>query len=627
MTLSKAAGLDPDGEKITVSGSGFSGAGAGIYVGLVQDNKFSATNADVWLTQEFIRSASMTAGSWSATVDAKAVVGDSDCITNKCSIYTVAAHGSADRSQDTVTRVAFEAATTTPPTTTPPPTEPPVTTPPTTKPPTTKPPTTNPPTTKPPAGNGPNVTLSKGSGLNASGESITVRGTGFSGGGYGIYVGLAQKNQFSHTDAAVFQDAKFIKSADMSGGSWSTTLNVNSAVPNGDCLTNACAIYTLAAHGSSDRSQDTSVDVSFVGTPPRPGSGTPDGGTGGGGGTGTSGGGTGGGAEAAGGGTFASNSALTVSLSKSTGLNPGGDMVTISGSGFSGAAPGLYVGMVQDSKFSSTNADVWMTTAFLKPDAISGGSWSTTMELAAIMNGSDCMVSTCSIYTVAAHGSSDRSQDSRTPVGFLGGVAPDNASGAPAGGSGAPGGANAALAGKVGEGNSVVVEVSKAEGLDVNGETITVKGSGFSGEGAGIYVGLIQDDKFSVTDAGAWIVTEFVKAADMKDGAWTREVEVKAVMGDSDCTKNACSIYTVAAHGSSDRTQDSQTPVAFGDGVVTPVAAAASNGTVGSAGGAAEVRNLASTFSQGSTWLVLMLGAILGASVTVGTIFASRRKA
>lgn len=623
-TLSKSTGLDPDGETITVTGSGFAGGGSGVYVGLVQDSKFSATDADAWMTTAWIKPTDITDGSWSATVDVAAVIGNSDCLKNTCSIYTVAAHGSPDRSQDTKAPVVFAAPTTQPPTTQPPTTQPPTTTPrPTTSPPatttTTQPPTTSPPpttqppvtqpptTSKPPAGNGPSVSLDRSSGLNAGGDTITVRGSGFSGGGAGIYVGLAQKNLYSSTDASVFQDAKFVKSSDMSSGAWSVTLSVNSAVPGGDCLANSCAVYTLAAHGSSDRSQDTVTDVSFVGAPPA-----------GGGGTGGGGGGAAGGAAA--GGAFASNSALTVTLSKSTDLSPGGETVTISGSGFSGAAPGLYVGMVQDDKFSSTDASVWMTTAFLKPDAISGGSWSTTMELAAVTGGSDCMKNTCSIYTVAAHGSSDRTQDSRTPVGFLGGVAP-SADTSMAAGGGAPA---ARPAGLVGEGNTVKVELSKSEDLDAAGESITIKGSGFSGEGAGIYVGLIQDDRFTFTDASAWMATGFVQASEMTDGAWDIDLEVKALVGDSDCLANACSIYTVAAHGSSDRTQDSQTPVTFtGD----PGAAVATTGDDGVAGSSAQFRNLANSFSQASTWLVLLIGGLLGAGLAVGSVAVLRRRA
>ncbi|WP_430332058.1 hypothetical protein [Rhodococcus sp. ACT016] len=638
-TVSKTTGLKAAGETVTVSGTGFSSSGPGIYVGLVQDDKFSTTNADAWISTVFVRPSQITGGAWSTTVDVMAVAGDSDCAANACSIYTVAAHGSSDRTQDTKTPVTFAATvpTTTPPTTTttappttttaPPTTTtaPPTTT--TTKPPTTKP-TTTPPTTTtttPPAtSNGPKINVSKTSGLNAAGDRITVRGSGFSTAGPGIYVGVAQMNRYSYTDASVFHNPTFIKPTEMPGGSFSTTIEVVGAFAAGDCVANKCAIYTFAAHGSSDRSQDTVTPISFVGTAPpvtQGGGGTTGGGT-------TTGEGA---AGAAPGTTFTANSSLSVSLSKASDINPSGETVTISGSGFSGAAPGLYVGLVQDNVFSSADASVWMTSAFVKPEQISGGNWSISAELVATSGAFDCVKNACSIYTVMAHGSSDRSQDTKTPVSFVGGVAPGTVTAPPAlAGAGAPGAAKTAA-----------VTLSKAKGLKVDGDEITISGTGFSGEQPGIYVGLIQENKFSTTDAGAWMTTAFITPARIKDGAWSTTMKVQAVKGDSDCTKNACSIYTIAAHGSSDRSQDTQTPVSFGDDPNAPnadkaedvalAAADGSNGDGGSTAGdtksvASAFRNLSDAIADGTAWIIpLLIGCVIGAGFAVGTTFALRR--
>ncbi|MDI9914618.1 hypothetical protein QM600_05075 [Rhodococcus sp. IEGM 1379] len=597
-TVSKTSRLKVSGETITVSGTGFSGSEPGIYVGLVQDNKFSATDASAWMTTAFIRPTQIIGGEWSTSVDVVGIAGASDCTKNSCSIYTVAAHGSSDRSQDTQTTVTFAAApTTTTTTTTKPPTttedpEPTIDVPVIT---TTKKPTT-------PTG-GPSVSADRTSGLNAAGDTISISGSGFSTSGTGIYIGIAQSNRYSNTDASVFQDAKFIKPTDMPGGSWSTSLNVSSIFAGSDCQANACAIYTLAAHGSSDRSQDTSTPISFVGTP-APGATTGTGtGTGTGAGTGT---GTGAGA-------IATNSALSVTLSKSTDITPSGETVTISGSGFSGASPGLYVGMVQDNVFSATDASVWMTTAFLKPESISGGNWSTTMELAAVQGNYDCIKNTCSIYTVAAHGSSDRSQDSRTPVGFVGGVAPGTVTAPPA----SNGAANSGAA------NTGAVTLSKSSGIKIEGEEITISGTGFSGAQPGIYVGLIQDDKYSTTDAGAWMTTAFILPSKITNGAWSTTMKIMAVKGDSDCTKNTCSIYTVAAHGSSDRSQDTKTPVSFGDNPSEADAVAA--GAPGDSNAA--IRNLADSFSGGYGWIApLVVGSLIGAGSAIATAFALRRR-
>ncbi|CBH47948.1 hypothetical protein [Prescottella equi] len=650
-TVSPKTGLK-DGDTISVSGAGFSGAGAGIYVGLVQDDAFSSTNAGAWMAMEFIKAADIDSGAWSTRVTVAATKGAFDCIENACSIYTVAAHGSSDRSQDTKVPVSFAAVTPTttpaPTTSTPPPsTPPPSTTPPSTttpstttpstttpkptttapKPTTTVPTTTPPPTTATPpvTGSGPRVSVGKTSGLNAAGDKISVRGSGFSTTGMGIYVGIAQTNKYSSTNADMFYGTKYIKPTDMPGGSFSTTIDVIGAFPNGDCINNECALYTLAAHGSSDRSQDTKTKISFVGTAP-----PVTGGGGGGGGTATG----PGAAGAAPGTTFTANSGLSVSLSKSSDINPAGETVTVSGSGFSGAAPGLYVGLVQDNVFSAADASVWMTSAFVKPEQISGGNWSLSVDMVATRGAFDCIKNACSIYTVMAHGSSDRSQDTKTPVSFVGGVAPGTVTAPPAlNAAGAPGAAKTAA-----------VTLSKAKGLKVEGDEITISGTGFSGEQPGIYVGLIQESKFSTTDAGAWMTTAFITPSRIKDGAWSTSMKVQAVKGDSDCTKNACSIYTIAAHGSSDRSQDTQTPVSFGDDPDAPNAEKAAAAALTADGGPTDggtsaaanesntsdsaIRNLADAISDGTAWIIpLLVGAVIGAGFAVATAVALRRRA
>ncbi|MBM4554885.1 MULTISPECIES: hypothetical protein [Prescottella] len=645
-TVSPKTGLK-DGDTISVSGAGFSGAGAGIYVGLVQDDAFSSTNAGAWMAMEFIKAADIDSGAWSTRVTVAATKGAFDCIENACSIYTVAAHGSSDRSQDTKVPVSFAAVTPTttpaPTTSTPPPsTPPPSTTPPSTttpstttpkptttapKPTTTVPTTTPPPTTATPpvTGSGPRVSVGKTSGLNAAGDKISVRGSGFSTTGMGIYVGIAQTNKYSSTNADMFYGTKYIKPTDMPGGSFSTTIDVIGAFPNGDCINNECALYTLAAHGSSDRSQDTKTKISFVGTAP-----PVTGGGGGGGGTATG----PGAAGAAPGTTFTANSGLSVSLSKSSDINPAGETVTVSGSGFSGAAPGLYVGLVQDNVFSAADASVWMTSAFVKPEQISGGNWSLSVDMVATRGAFDCIKNACSIYTVMAHGSSDRSQDTKTPVSFVGGVAPGTVTAPPAlNAAGAPGAAKTAA-----------VTLSKAKGLKVEGDEITISGTGFSGEQPGIYVGLIQESKFSTTDAGAWMTTAFITPSRIKDGAWSTSMKVQAVKGDSDCTKNACSIYTIAAHGSSDRSQDTQTPVSFGDDPDASNADKAAAAALTADGGPTDggtsaaanesntsdsaIRNLADAISDGTAWIIpLLVGAVIGAGFAVATTVALRRRA
>ncbi|WP_024792914.1 hypothetical protein [Tomitella biformata] len=113
-------------------------------------------------------------------------------------------------------------------------------------------------------------------------------------------------------------------------------------------------------------------------------------------------------------------------------------------------------------------------------------------------------------------------------------------------------------------GEGLAVDATKLTCL-VDGDKITVSGTGFSGANFGIYVGLAQDDQYSATDASKFLSTQWVKAPSIVDGSWSVELDVVAAneANESDCTVNACSIYTLSAHGNPDRTQDTKTPVTF----------------------------------------------------------------
>lgn len=285
VSLSKTAGLNPDGDTIRVTGKGFKTSGNGIYVGIAQNDQMDVTSADSFGPDTKYVSASRgnlaADGSFSVDLPVRAVFGKADCLANACSVYTIAAHGSQDRSQDTATAVSFAGGV------------------------------EKQEATLPAGGNSgtgssassagaPGVasgstsgrasrqsSSSSRDGSNSSDSSagpvsvslstttiqpsgvtpITISGSGFKTTGNGIYVAVGEKSKFSTTNADAFATAAYVRTSDMSAdGSFSTTLQVEAVTAAANCLDNDCAVFTMAAHGSSDRSQDTVTDLSVGGS-------------------------------------------------------------------------------------------------------------------------------------------------------------------------------------------------------------------------------------------------------------------------------------------------------------------------------------------------------------------------
>lgn len=126
VTATPATGLDPDGATVQVSGTGFDPASPGIYVAFgalaegqwwLDAGRFKTTK---WVRPGATPSASQDVlnpdGTFSTTLDVVAAYTDQsgeeiDCRVVQCYVVTMKAHGSADRSQDTLTPVSFGTAT------------------------------------------------------------------------------------------------------------------------------------------------------------------------------------------------------------------------------------------------------------------------------------------------------------------------------------------------------------------------------------------------------------------------------------------------------------------------------------------------------------------------------------
>ncbi|WP_430332057.1 hypothetical protein [Rhodococcus sp. ACT016] len=402
----------------------------------------------------------------------------------------------------------------------------------------------------------PQVTLSKSTGIAAAGESITISGTGFGGAatGTGLYVGVIQDNKWSYSDASAWGAQAFVRPAQIVGGAWSTALDIKAIEGGADCAANACSIYTVMAHGSTDRSQDTKTPITFA--PP-----------------------------------VVVPAGPAVTVSKTTGLT-NDETLTITGTGFGLGGQGIYVGLAQVDKYSPSNSSAFNSTAWIKAAQIVDGGFTTTLKATAIKGDGNCFENACAIYTLADHYSlSDRSQDTQTPVTFAPPVV------VPTG---------------------PAVTASKTANIAAAGEDITISGTGFEGAaaGTGLYVGVIQDDEWSPTNAGAWGAQTFVRPTQIVGGAWSTTLNIKAIQGGADCAANACSIYTVMAHGSADRSQDTQTPITF-----APVVAA--NAVID----APEIQNVASVESDAGKSLPIAPLAVGGVIALGLTALALRRRA
>ncbi len=427
VTVTPASGLNPAGASVTVSGSGFATAGSGIYVGIADQAKYSPTNADVfgvvkWLHLGATPSSGQDVlnpdGSFTTTLNVAATFGTganaTNCQVASCAIYTLAAHGSSDRSQDTMTPVSF----------------------------------------------GPAIALSAASNL-SSGQSVTVDGAGYQS-GKGIYVAQTVAKPASGYPSA-YGNARWI-SAVGADGTFSQAVTVTDTfTPRGgspvDCRVVQCYLATFNDHTDiNNRSQDVFVPIGFAAaeptmpstspatTPSTSPATTPS----------TT--------------STAQPSGLAVQVSPTSGLALEDAVVTVSGSGFATSGSGIYVGIASRAKYNPANADVFGAVKWvhlgatpssgqdvLNPD----GSFSTTLTVDAVFGtgatATDCRVEQCAVYTLAAHGSSDRSQDTATNVSFVG--AP-NPSASTSSSAGAPSGSVSLSVSSVRPGGSVTLTAS-----------------------------------------------------------------------------------------------------------------------------------------------------------------------
>ncbi|TDC97219.1 hypothetical protein E1285_04330 [Actinomadura sp. 7K507] len=146
--------------------------------------------------------------------------------------------------------------------------------------------------------------------------------------------------------------------------------------------------------------------------------------------------------------------AASVRVSPTSGLDPGGQTITVRGSGFDAAKNnkfGVYVVFGPRNADWVTNSNGFLAAKWVHPGGAGGGGGQAPMSASGGFSVSlsvkakytdgdgkkvDCLRTQCYVITMAAHGVPDRSQDSFTPVRFKGAA---SGGGAGSGSGGAPG--------------------------------------------------------------------------------------------------------------------------------------------------------------------------------------------
>ncbi|MGO1539391.1 MAG: neocarzinostatin apoprotein domain-containing protein [Leucobacter sp.] len=240
------------------------------------------------------------------------------------------------------------------------------------------------------------------------------------------------------------------------------------------------------------------------------------------------------------------STAPQLSVSKAEGLDPAGETITVSGEGYN-PEQSIYVFLCEDIELPTNlfvhaggcqDGSVRLGEADSGKDDVieADGSFSIELEVKQLDDAA------MAVYTTADHTAMrDRSLDAKALLEFA-----------------------------IDEAVTPQLSLSKAEGLDPEGETITVSGAGYNPEQA-IYVFLCEDvelprDLWGLAMGcrdGAEVVYAPGKAPDGKtefdeDGSFELEFEVKQV------GNGATSVYTAANHtGMTDRSQDAKVVLEF----------------------------------------------------------------
>lgn len=263
-------------------------------------------------------------------------------------------------------------------------------------------------TTQPSSDPTPAIVVSNTTGLASDGTAtVTVTGTDFdpavvdgqAGSPVGVYVAIGVGASATYPEA--YTSAKYIRpngpNPETSGGAkinadgtFSATITVRPVfAAQGravNCYLEECAIYVFSAHtGSYAPWTFTKIAATFV-APTSP----------------------------------------MLAVSKTTGLAASGETVTVTGAGYAQTAPGIYVvfGPAETGTPWWLDASVFGDAKWLNNTALgANGTFTTTLDVVGSYEASvpvDCIATpgACSVITMKAHGTPDRSQDVLVPLTF-----------------------------------------------------------------------------------------------------------------------------------------------------------------------------------------------------------------
>lgn len=267
----------------------------------------------------------------------------------------------------------------------------------------------------------------------------------------------------------------------------------------------------------------------------------------------------------------------SVSLSKSTGLDPAGETITVSGAGFdSSGTRGIYLMFCHQTGGRPTGsqcsgAQNWITHPQFGPPVVWSGSgaFSATIDVVGSWSGVDCTdgSTVCGVVTRNDHSDAHLfDQDSFTPVSFA--SVPEETTTTTSGPT-----------------SSVPSRTRPSISLDrsvdlAGGDVITVAGKGFEPD-QGVYVRVCEEPTGTLgTSAGRarncypeqdGTHTVWVNPVGA-GGTWTTPLTVTDSFGDVDCLTTACGVFVRRDHsgGATDFSQDAYVGITFTEGTTTP---------------------------------------------------------